>query len=52
MSDECSKIKIKRALLFKNYTHTHTLVFMVYVGLSIGVMVFMLYKLYVLLPYT
>ncbi len=24
MSDECSKIKIKRALLFKNYTHTHT----------------------------
>ncbi len=34
------------------HTHTHMLVFMVYGGLSIGVMVFILYKLYVLLPYT
>ncbi len=33
------------------HTHTHTLVFMVYRD-SIGVMVFIQYKLYVLLPYT
>ncbi len=35
------------------HTHTHTLVgFYGLRGLSIGVMVFILYKLYVLLPYT
>ncbi len=36
-----------------NNTHTHThVVFYGLRGLSIGVMVFILYKLYVLLPYT
>ncbi len=35
------------------HTHTHThVVFYGLRGLSIGVMVFILYKLYVLLPYT
>ncbi len=37
------------------YTHTHThthVVFYGLQGLSLGVMVFILYKLYVLLPYT
>ncbi len=35
------------------YTHTHTHVGLYGLrGLSIGVMVFILYKLYVLLPYT
>ncbi len=37
------------------YTHTHTHTHVVFYGLrvlSIGVMVFILYKLYVLLPYT
>ncbi len=34
------------------HTHTHTLVFYGLRGLSIGVMVFILYKLYVPLPYT
>ncbi len=34
------------------HTHTHTRVYGGLRGLSIGVMVFILYKLYVLLPYT
>ncbi len=34
------------------HTHTHTCWFLWLRGLSIGVMVFILYKLYVLLPYT
>ncbi len=37
----------------RTHTHTHTnIVFYGLRGLSIGVMVFILYKLYVLLPYT
>ncbi len=38
--------------LTHTHTHTHMLVFYGLRGLSIGVMVFILYKLYVLLPYT
>ncbi len=34
------------------HTHTHTRWFLWFTGLSIGVMVFILYNLYVLLPYT
>ncbi len=34
------------------HTHTHTCLFFGLRGLSIGVMVFILYNLYVLLPYT
>ncbi len=34
------------------HTHTHTCWFLWFTGLSVGVMVFILYKLYVLLPYT
>ncbi len=33
------------------FIHTHTLVFMVY-GDSVGILVFILYKLYLLSPYT
>ncbi len=35
-----------------SFSHTHTMCICVLRGLSIGVMVFILYKLYVLLPYT
>ncbi len=37
---------------YYTHTHTHTLFFMVYGDSPLGVMVFILYKLYVLLPYT
>ncbi len=36
----------------RTHTHTHTRLFFGLRGLSIGVMVFILYNLYVLLPYT
>ncbi len=42
----------KPAHTHTHHTHTHTLVFCGLWGLSIGVMVFILYNLYVLLPYT
>ncbi len=42
----------KHAHTHTHTTHTHTVVFYGLRGLSIGVMVFILYKLYVLLPYT
>ncbi len=44
-------IFVHSALLFCTHTHTHV-GFYGLRGLSIGVMVFILYKLYVLLPYT
>ncbi len=44
---------LKKNIYIYIYTHTHTHVgFYGLRGLSIGVMVFILYKLYVLLPYT
>ena len=39
-------------VLSHTHTHTHMLCFHVLWGLSIGVMVFILYKLYILSPYT
>ncbi len=38
--------------VFQTHTHTHMLGFHVLWGLSIDVMVFILYKLYILSPYT
>ncbi len=56
MSDDCLWYKkldvIRNTSKHKHVKNTHTLVFYGLRGLSIGVMVFILYKQYVLLPYT